>query len=196
MKQQSPKGRVRRAITAVFLILLIATVVFLRLSVFTPFVVLLNSMEPTLHENDHVLVNRWAYRHQLPQPGDIILFQHPEEPPPSLMVKRVIGVPGDHLAVVRGYVMRNGKPLDERAYTLQNSLMVAPEWEWGTVPPDTVFVMGDNRNHSEDSRDYGPVPLKNVVGRAVRIFWPWSRRQRLDVPPTAVPVGDGRRAGL
>lgn len=182
MSQESQKGRTRQALIAGFLILLIAAVIFLRWSVFMPFVVLFNSMEPTLRENDHVLVNRWAYRHRLPQWGDIILFQHPEEPPPSLVVKRVIGGPGDHLAIVSGYVMLNGQPLDERAYTLQDAVTVAPEWEWGIVPPDAVFVLGDNRNHSEDSRDYGPVPLKNVVGRAILVFWPWSRRRWLHTP--------------
>lgn len=177
------QGRGRRALAAIFLLFLIATVLFLRFSVLTPYVVLLNSMEPTLRPNDRVLVYRWAYRRAVPQPGDIILFRDPQEPVSTFLVKRVVGVPGDHLAIAQGYVIRNGKPLDEGGYAFQNALTVAPECMCLTVPPDAVFVMGDNRNYSEDSRDYGPVPLKNVVGRAIFIFWPRSRWQRLS-PPT------------
>ena len=187
-----PRGRVGQTVVATLLILLIITVLFLRLLVFTPFVVLLDSMEPTIRSDDHVLVNRRAYRQQLPQRGDIILFRGPGENA-VLLAKRILGVPGDYLAVAKGYVWRNGARLDEQAYTLQDPLKVDPELRFIQVPPNTVFVLGDNRNRSEDSRDYGPVPVSEIVGRAELIFWPLSRWERLRVPPTATDPTEGRQ---
>lgn len=127
------------------------------------------SMLPTLTEGDFVFVNKLAYRLGEPQRGDVIVFRYPPDPenePPY--IKRVIGLPGDHLSIDQGQVYVNGELLQEPY------LNEAINWRDGAwqVPEGALFVMGDNRNNSSDSRSWGTVPLENVIGRAVIIYWP------------------------
>lgn len=124
------------------------------------------SMENTLHPGNAVLVNRLAYRFNLPSRGDIIVFEPPFESPEPY-IKRVIGLPGDQISIQDGVVSINGTQMQE-PYIRERP---AARGTW-TVPEDTVFVMGDNRNNSSDSRSWGPVPLKNIIGKALFIYWP------------------------
>lgn len=124
------------------------------------------SMEPTLHDGEFVIVNKLAYRFGDFEHGDVIVFRPPLDPSQEY-IKRVIGLPGDTVKVDNGEVYVNGTEIDE-PYVAS-----APNYqaEWN-VPMDSVFVLGDNRNNSSDSHSWGPVPLENVVGRALFVYWP------------------------
>ncbi|NPV52159.1 MAG: signal peptidase I [Firmicutes bacterium] len=136
------------------------------------FVVQGSSMEPTLHNGERLLVNKFIYRFREPARGEIVVFRYPFDPRRKF-IKRVIGVPGDRMEIRDGSVFLNGSKLDE-PYTLDLTYgTYGPE----VVPEGRVFVLGDNRNNSEDSRfaDVGFVPLSNVVGHAFLIYWPLNR---------------------
>jgi signal peptidase I len=125
-----------------------------------------SSMEPTLRNGEFVLVNRLAYRIGQPQRGDVIVFHYPKNPTQEY-IKRVIGLPGDVVKIFRRQVSVNGKILNEPYIADAPNYMVNT-----TVPADTFFVLGDNRNNSSDSHSWGPVPLENVVGKALLVYWP------------------------
>ncbi len=134
------------------------------------------SMQPTLFEGEFVLVSKLAYKLGETKIGDIIVFHAPTEPGEDF-IKRIIGTPGDQVKIYGGKVFVNGFRLDE-VY-----LADAPNYdgEW-LVPEGSLFVLGDNRNQSSDSHRWGFVPLDNVVGRAVVIYWPMSKFAVLDQP--------------
>jgi signal peptidase I len=124
------------------------------------------SMVPTLQDGEYVLVNRLAYRSHLPERGDIIVFSSPQTTDLDL-IKRVIGLPGDTVEISGGAVRVNGQVLEEpyiAAAPVYNG-----EWE---VPDGKLFVLGDNRNDSSDSHAWGLLPLENVIGKAILIYWP------------------------
>jgi len=124
------------------------------------------SMLPTLQDGEYVLVNRLAYRTDLPVRGDIIVFVSPQAPDLDL-IKRVIGLPGDNVEIFDGQVEVNGKILDEPY------IAAAPIYngEWN-VPQGNLFVLGDNRNDSSDSHAWGLLPIENVIGKAILVYWP------------------------
>lgn len=150
--------------------------IFVRILIAEPRFIPSNSMEPTLHVGDRLLIEKVAYYLHPPRAGDIIVFQ----PPPQLreygytgrqaFIKRVIAVPGDTIAVNNHQVILNGVPLQEPY------IREAPAYEMPllTVPPDTVFVMGDNRNDSNDSHVWGFLPQANIIGSARFRFWPFD----------------------
>lgn len=144
----------------------------------------------TVH--DHIFVNKLIYRLRMPQHGDIIVFRAPKEADfengqryENVLIKRLIGLPGDTIEVKpdAGGVMRvwrNGKPLHE-PYLAEEMDSVQPDnARYGVgeplkLGPGQLFVMGDNRNHSNDSRFWGPLALNRVMGKAMFIFWPPGR---------------------
>ncbi len=125
-----------------------------------------SSMEPTLHNGEFVIVNKLAYRLGEPKHGDVIIFRHPQNPDEEY-IKRIIGLPGDRIRVINGEVYVNDERIDEPY------IAAAPRYqsEW-SVPEDSLFVLGDNRNNSSDSHNWGPVPMENVIGRALFVYWP------------------------
>ncbi len=131
------------------------------------------SMQPTLNEGELLVVYKLAYRFDEAHRGDIIVF-HRNRQPPEDYIKRVIGLPGDRVVIGDGLVRVNDIPLDE-PYIAQPPAY-SGEWQ---VPPDALFVLGDNRNRSSDSRVWGFVPMSDVVGRAVLIYWPPGRMRLL-----------------
>jgi signal peptidase I len=127
------------------------------------------SMQPTLVEGDVILVNKLAYKLGNMQTGDVVIFHDPfgnEED----FIKRVIGKPGDSIAVENGTVFVNSVALIE-PYIAEQPLYTGA-WQ---VPQDSIFVLGDNRNHSSDSHSWGFVPLTDVVGKALVVYWPFPR---------------------
>lgn len=136
------------------------------------------SMEPTLMPGQFLLVNKLAYRMGEFSYGDIIVFHFPPDPTEDY-IKRVIGVPGDEVKIANQQVSVNGYILDE-PYISQD-----PDYE-GTwkVPPDYLFVLGDNRNSSSDSHSWGFVPLDYVVGKALVVYWPFNDMKLLTRPTT------------
>jgi signal peptidase I len=135
------------------------------------------SMMPTLAVGDRLLIEKVSYHLQPPSRGDIVVF----EPPPQLQdygysagqafIKRVIGLPGDTVQVSQGQVLINGQALIEQ-YILE-----APEYEMPPVrvPTGSLFMMGDNRNDSNDSHVWGFLPIQNAIGRAAFRFWPLEK---------------------
>lgn len=160
---------------AVIMALLIMTFVARAFTVDGP------SMMPTLHHGERLLVDKLTYRFAEPQRGDIVVFRYPSDPRQHF-IKRLIGLPGDTVEVRDGRVLVNGVALEEN-YVLQ-----PPLGRYGprTVPEGAYFVLGDNRNNSEDSRDprVGFVPRDHLVGRALWRYWP-PRRMLVFARPTA-----------
>lgn len=125
------------------------------------------SMEPNLNSNEFVVVNKTAYTFQPPERGDVIVFHYPLHPSDDY-IKRVIGLPGDHIKTDYTHVWVNGQQLDEK-YISSAANPGAQEW---TVPKNDYFVLGDNRPVSDDSRIWGFVPKNFIVGKAIVVYWP------------------------
>ncbi|MBF0499959.1 MAG: signal peptidase I [Candidatus Riflebacteria bacterium] len=156
---------------------------------------------------DRILVNKFAYVadltldgrlpflpkiwFSLPKRGDIVVFKYPDKiltNPPRDFIKRVVGLPGEHINITDGVVHVDGAALTEPY------IKEPPYSDFETtVPPDSLFVMGDNRNNSADSRFWGPMPLGNLKGQAVFLYWPFRRigpihsYEHLPVTAEAVP---------
>lgn len=141
-----------------------------------PTIVKEHSMEGTLHENDYIFLSLQAYRFGKPESGDIIVFHSDLKTAAGkekLLVKRIIGLPGDTISISDGAVYRNGVALDE-PYTLEGH--TDGQMEEVTVPEDCLFVMGDNRQNSIDSRDpnVGCVSMDQVMGKAFFRLFPFN----------------------
>jgi signal peptidase I len=159
-----------------------------------PFWIPSESMLPAIEVNDRVMVNKLAYKWGEPQRGDVVVFRDPREEdleesiPEAVirsvleavgirtrgrddLIKRVIGLPGDTIEVKDNHVVVNGTPLEEEY--LEDVFM--PDEPAITLGDEEVFVMGDNRNASFDSRRFGPIPLEDLVGQAFVTIWPLSR---------------------
>jgi signal peptidase I len=156
------------------LVLAVAISVVLNLWVVQVTEVLQRSMEPTLMQNDRVLVSKLDYRFGSPRRGDIIVFD-PPTPSNTPFVKRVIGIGGDVIDLHGGTVFVNGQ-VDQtpqaHGETLPQLASIAYPF---TVPAGEVFAMGDNRSFSSDSRTFGAVPVGNIIGKVILRFWPVNR---------------------
>lgn len=142
------------------------------------------SMSPTLVENDRVLVNKLAYRFHDVNRGDVVVFERPENEPPSEikdLIKRVVALPGEHVSILDGKVRIDGKVLDEPythgAQTVLDSCPITYvpgiDTEDGFVVPEGhVLVLGDNRTNSHDGRCFGAIDEDLIVGRAFFLMWP------------------------
>ncbi len=138
-----------------------------------PFWIPTGSMEPTLMPQDRVMVNKFIYRFTSPKRGDIVVFIPPGDSGKDY-IKRVIALPGETIEVKEGQVYINGRPLKE-PYVINEP----DKSNYGPlkVPEGHVFVMGDNRPNSADSRYFGPLPIDKIVGKAFLIYWPpWRIR--------------------
>lgn len=154
------------------------------------------SMRPTLREGDRLFVDKLSYRFGArPRRGDVVVFDAPPAsgaPPGRSYIKRVVGLPGDVLGFEEGRLTVNGMPMAER-YTLERVDYPEPDWKalglpGGRVPGGCVFVLGDNRNVSNDSHRWGALPERAIVGRAFFRFWPLHRVGALGGRP--VPLDD------
>jgi signal peptidase I len=204
----------------------VVVALFLLTFVLQPLLIPSESMEHTLLVGDFLLfdkqvyapdsqLTRWLLPYRDVKRGDIIVFHHPD---PPLLVKRVVGVPGDHLRIEDGRVFVNGAELNEpyAAYEpappnpfrdnfpakIYTDPQVDPDW-WMqmrgltsngelVVPPGKFFVLGDNRNHSKDSRYWGFVPRQAIVARPLVIYFSLTRRSTTDVQEAELTAGDDR----
>jgi signal peptidase I len=164
--------------------ILVAVVVsIIILQFIKPTIVREHSMENTLKENDYILLSRQAYTlFGEPEQGDIVVFRSELKMPTGedkLLVKRIIAVPGDTIAIEDGWVILNGEALEE-SYTKDG--YTATDMEEITVPQDFLFAMGDNRQNSMDSRDdrVGMIPVDAVVGKAFFRLYPFDHIGGLD----------------
>ena len=138
------------------------------------------SMLPTLQIGDHILVNKFIYWFTDPHRGDIIVFKFPQDEGRDF-IKRVIGLPGEKVEVRGKQVYINDKPLRESyAIHLDPAIQPTPtsprdSFDPMVVPPSQLFMMGDNRDYSMDSRFWGFLDMKKIKGKAFIIYWSWDR---------------------
>ncbi len=154
----------------------------LRLFVVGSYRICSGSMEGSLLTGDCLFVNKLAYHATTPERGDIIVFVYPMDSSMDF-IKRIIGLPGDTLSVVNKVVFCNGNVLPDppTAQHVDSRTFPAEQSERDNfgpvvVPPNTYFVMGDNRDDSRDSRFWGCVPQANIKGKAVAIYWSWNAK--------------------
>lgn len=157
--------------------LLLAAAVFLVIYVFLfrPFQVNGESMYPNFRDKQYILTNIIALRFHNPKLGDVIVFKAPPDPEKDY-IKRVIGVPNDKIFIKDRHVYLNGKILNESAYLKPdvetNGGSFFRESQEITVTEENYFVLGDNRSNSSDSREWGFVPKKNIIGESFFAYWP------------------------
>lgn len=125
------------------------------------------SMEPRVRSGEIVVINTLAYRFGPIRRGDVIALHH-ETPTPETYLKRVVALPGERIAIDAGVVEINGAPLEEPYVSFRDKRSIAAR----TVPANAVFVLGDNRAESEDSRDWGPIDEHDVIGKSLAGLWP------------------------
>ena len=158
------------------LVISLAISAFIIVFLYQPVKVEGTSMMPSLDDQERIFINKFVYRIEPIQRGDIVVFRYPRDPAKSF-IKRVIGVAGDHVRITDGHVFLNGKMLEENyvpgVYQDERSY---PEI---VVPPDSYFVLGDHRSLSNDSRDFGPVDASYIYGKAVFGYWPVDKVGRL-----------------
>jgi len=137
------------------------------------------SMQPTLISGERLVVNKFIYRFKAPEKGDVLVFRYPKDPSRDF-IKRVIAVAGDTIEIKDNRIFLNGQ-LQNETYILDKDHSTYRNYPLATVPEGRIFVMGDNRNNSEDSRfsDVGFVPLDMIKGKAILIFWPMDNIKTL-----------------
>jgi signal peptidase I len=167
------------------LVLAVGLAIFIRTFVAEPRYIPSESMLPTLEIGDRLIVEKLSYYTRQPQRGDIIVFA----PPPQLQqqgyledqafIKRVIGLPGDTIEVKNGrvYIEASGEKFHQQELLIEPYIAEPPNYAMSpmVVPSDRVFVMGDNRNNSNDSHVWGFLPRANIIGHACFRFWPLER---------------------
>ncbi len=130
------------------------------------------SMETSLHDRELILVDKWTYLFRTPARGDVIVFHAPPNSSQDY-IKRVVGIPGDVITIQNTTVIVDGVTLHETYVNPDNQGNIYDYKHINeVVPPDNYFVLGDNRKGSSDSRDWGFVPQKNIIGRAAFVYWP------------------------
>lgn len=161
------------------IVIALCAVFFIKFFLFDIIVISGISMEPTLHEGDRVFVNIIQYKLGEPQRGDIVVFT-PSIDKDSYFIKRVIGVPGDRVSIKDGKVYVNGSLLQED-YLPPGTITRPVDHNDEEVPMGTVYVLGDNRNYSTDSRFalLGPVPIKSIKGKASFRVFPFDKINKL-----------------
>jgi signal peptidase I len=165
------RSALREIVETILFTLLIYVLV--RTFLFENYRVVGRSMEPTLENDQFLVVSKLDYRLHSPQRGDIIVFRDPRAEDRKL-IKRIIGLPGDVVGITNGLVSINGHPLEEPYIESPGRYSEAPL----TVPEDQYFVLGDNRNNSSDSHAWGTLTGELIVGKAWLSYWPpsmWGR---------------------
>ncbi len=184
MSKTKQKSKVREY--AETLVIALAIALFVRSFVVQAFKIPSSSMEPTLLVGDHILVSKFLYGIRIPligkkvlsfsnpRRGDVIVFIFPNDRSKDF-IKRVIGLPGEKVEIRERKIYINDRLIEDpwgKYFPPDRLINVGPE----VVPPNALFVMGDNRNNSEDSRYWGFVPLDDVLGKAFVMYWSWDWR--------------------
>jgi len=162
---------------------IVKTIVFVLLAAFLiryfliqPFVVEGQSMEPNFHNNEYLVVNKLSYRIGEPKRGDIIIFQAPSAPQFDY-IKRVIALPGETVKISNNKIYINNKPIDEKYLDGSEKTLINQDPNMSLeriVGPNEYFVLGDNREHSSDSREFGIVSKSLIVGKVFVSVYPWN----------------------
>jgi len=173
---------IKRAIAAIFdflqsVVVVMAVMVMIYLFIMSPQEISGQSMDPNFHNGEYILTNKIEYKIGDPKRGDIVIFKSPRNKEIDY-IKRVIGLPGETIRLSNSTFFINGKKLDEpylapTVYTFGGSYLA--ENTDIVVPPGKYFVSGDNRPHSSDSREFGPIAKEDFIGKALLRYWPFSR---------------------
>jgi len=172
---QGSKSALSEFLESIIIAIILAAVI--RTFLFQPFYIPSGSMEPTLMPGDRIIVNKLVYRFGEPKRGDVVVFKYPLDIQKDY-IKRIVAVGGERIGAKGSRLFINNDQISEpylptahayHAYHAYNDFGPAD------VPAGTYFVLGDNRNNSQDSRIWGPLPKRYIVGEAVVIFWPLDR---------------------
>lgn len=158
---------------AIDIVIAVAVALFITKFIVTHTFIPTGSMIPTIAINDHIMINRLPLYYRDPKPGEIVVFHHEKE-----LIKRVIAVPGDTLDIKDGNVYINGIQLDEPYLNEANSTYAFTMDDEAfplTMPEDRYFLMGDNRNNSEDSRSFGMISREAIYAKSWFRIWPLNR---------------------
>jgi len=172
---KKPKGIVREYIESIVIAVILA--LFVREFIVQAFKIPTGSMKPTLNEDNRIFVNKYIYRFKDPQRGDIVVFKYPEDTKKDF-IKRLIAVGGETVEIKDGNILINGKVIEEPKSV--GSIFYYNRGEYGgmgqkiTVPKDSFYMLGDNSGSSRDSRYWGFVPRKYIIGKAFFRYWPLS----------------------
>ena len=154
----------------------VAISIFFIIFLYQPVKVEGTSMMPTLADQERVFINKFVYRLEPISRGDVVVFRYPRDPSKSY-IKRVIAVAGDRVRIDDGVVYVNDRRLPEPY--VPESYWDARSYSEKVVPPHSYFMLGDHRNLSNDSRDFGPVDEKYIYGKAVFGYWPFDKMGKL-----------------
>lgn len=164
-------------------ILALAIVLPIRLFLFQPFLVKGQSMEPNFENGDYLIVDEITYRFREPQRGEVIVFKFPKNPS-QRFIKRIIGLPGETVEIKDGKIKiineKRSQILDESNYLSQN--LSTPGNLRISLKMDEYFVLGDNRFFSLDSREFGPLKRKDIIGRVFIRVWPFTAFAKIGIP--------------
>jgi len=195
-KAKKTKSKVQEYVEAIIIAILIA--LFIRTFIVAAYKIPSRSMEPALLVGDHLLVNKFIYGIKIPvirkilvpvtepKRGDIIVFIYPHDRSKDF-IKRVIGTGGDKIEIKNKKIFVNNQEFEDTYGIYSDSVVypasLQPRDNFGPVivPQNTVFVMGDNRDESADSRFWGFVDLRDVVGKALIIYWSWNSEEKEDI---------------
>lgn len=142
------------------------------------------SMEVNFHDGEYILTEKVSYKFREPKRGEVIIFAAPNRPDTDY-IKRVIALPGERVELADGIIYINDKPMKENYEPPELRIYPGrflPENQELIIPEGKFFVMGDNRAHSSDSREFGPIPKESIVGHAMFRYWPIDRFGILGTP--------------
>ena len=167
------------------LLLVFAVFLVIYVFLFRPFRVSGNSMDPTFFDKQYILTNIISLKFGRPKLGDVIVFKAPIDLEKDY-IKRIAGTPNDTVLLKDGDVYVNGRLLDQSRFLKTSAKTYGgsflKEGESVTVPPDSYLVMGDNRSGSSDSREWGFVPIKSIIGKSFFVYWPLNKMQLVKNP--------------
>lgn len=185
--------RIKRGVAAVFdflqgIVVFLAIIVMVYLFLLSPQEISGQSMEPTFFNAELIITNKFIYKIDPPKRGDVIIFKSPKNKEIDY-IKRVIGLPGDRVKLENGSLYVNDIKLDEpylREGVVTASGSFLREGNEITVPDGEYFACGDNRPHSSDSREFGPIPLEDFIGKGILLYWPISKLSPIERPEYAI----------
>jgi signal peptidase I len=187
-------GGIKRAIASIFdflqgIVVVLALLVMVYLFIMSPQEIQGASMEPNLHNGEYILTNKISYKFRDPLRGDIVVFKSPMNKEIDY-IKRVIGLPGDTVSLHNNALWVNGEKVDEPYLAAGTQIFGEAYLADGqsiTVPPGTYFVCGDNRAHSSDSREFGPIAKEDFIGVALFRYFPFSLMGPITRPAYTLP---------
>ena len=186
-------GGIKRAIGAFFdflqgIVVVLAILVMVYLFIMSPQEINGASMEPNFHNGEFILTNKILYKFREPQRGDVVIFKSPGNKEIDY-IKRIIGLPGDTVSVSNNAFYVNGQKVEEPYLASDTPIFggsYLAEGQSVVVPPGSYFMAGDNRAHSSDSREFGPIAETDFIGTAIFRYWPFSQMGTIPHPTYAI----------